>query len=97
MFRKVHAACHASRMHACMVHFYSRRDLDKACAVSKWLDALIAQCCDVFTLRPVFEVKLLPVGVSDFMPTVFIDASQDPRTYHSLNSVNEAGGGFVAA
>lgn len=41
------------------LHFLSRRDLDIACAVSKWLDALIAQCCAVYPLRSVYKVHLL--------------------------------------
>lgn len=41
-----------------VLHFLTRRDLDKACAVSKWLDAMIAQCCDGVPLRPVYSVRL---------------------------------------
>lgn len=44
------------------LHFLSRRDLDKTCAVNKWLDALIAHCCDVLPLRLVARVTLYPRG-----------------------------------
>lgn len=40
------------------LQFLTRRDLDKACAVSKWLDSLLAQCCGVYPLRPVFRIEL---------------------------------------
>ncbi|KAH7710492.1 hypothetical protein AAVH_22230 [Aphelenchoides avenae] len=73
-----------------VVQFLSRRDLDKACAVSKWLDALISHYCETCPLRRVFEVKLLPLGMYDFMPTVFIDANQNPDIFDSFNSLDEA-------
>lgn len=40
--------------------FLNRRDLDKACGVSKWLDLTIVNSCDVYPLRPVARVELSP-------------------------------------
>lgn len=45
-----------------VLHFLTRRDLDQACFVSKRFNALIAQCFDVFPLRPVREVELYKDG-----------------------------------
>lgn len=76
---------------ACEVlRFLSRRDLDRACAVSKWLDAMIAQSCGVFPLRPVHTVELhryfdyfhLNVGIAKFV----MDAI--PDIHHSFGRVD---------
>ncbi|KAH7713680.1 hypothetical protein AAVH_18958 [Aphelenchoides avenae] len=48
-----------------VLRFLSRRDLDKACGVSKWLKAMIAQCCEVYPLRLVQRVELLPYWNDD--------------------------------
>lgn len=40
------------------MHFLSRRDLNETWGVSKWLDSLIAQTCDVYPLRPVLFARL---------------------------------------
>lgn len=69
------------------LHFLTRRDLDKASAVSKWLDALIAQCCDVDPLRPVASVTLRRRR-NDF--TLFVVAKTISRTHHSFKSVDES-------
>ncbi|KAH7707727.1 hypothetical protein AAVH_25029 [Aphelenchoides avenae] len=45
-----------------VLRFLTRRDLDKTCAISKWLDAMISQCCELHPLRPVHEVSLYPDG-----------------------------------
>ncbi|KAH7721797.1 hypothetical protein AAVH_10644 [Aphelenchoides avenae] len=44
------------------LYFMTRRDLDKACGVSKWLDAIIAHCFEVYPLRRVRSVELFPSG-----------------------------------
>jgi hypothetical protein len=72
-----------------VLHFLTRRDLDKACCASKWLDVLIAQCCKAYPLRPVRRVVLLP-SENDFTPGVVIDEEGHPATDHQFDSVNEA-------
>lgn len=69
------------------VRFLSRRDLIRACGVSQWLDAMIAQCCDVFPLRPVHRVALLP-SRNKFKLKVTVNEDEDSRTYHSLTNMN---------
>ncbi|KAH7710491.1 hypothetical protein AAVH_22229 [Aphelenchoides avenae] len=70
--------------------FLTRRDLDRVCAISKWLDALIAQSCNVFPLRPVRAVSLFPRW-NRFM--LLVSNKTDGRrskTHHSFSSMYEA-------
>jgi hypothetical protein len=72
-----------------VLHFLSRRDLDKACGVSKWLDALIPQCFEVYPLRPVLSVHLLPMW-KDFPPTVLIWEMASSWTDRWFGSMDKA-------
>ncbi|KAH7703381.1 hypothetical protein AAVH_29447, partial [Aphelenchoides avenae] len=69
--------------------FLSRRDLDRACAVSKWLDALIAQCCSVYPLRQVFEVEMRPCR-KEFRVTFGGYETKDSMKCHTFVWLNEA-------
>lgn len=69
------------------LHFLTRRDLDKACGVSKWLDALIAQCCAVYPLRPVHKVAVLPCRDSF---TLKVWEKHDSVTVYSFSNMYEA-------
>lgn len=74
-----------------VLSFQTRRDLDKASGVSKWLDAMIAQCFEVFPLRPVAEVALNK-GVGNFTLKVRTE-NDDSGTHsfvHSFCSMDEA-------
>lgn len=72
-----------------VLHFLTRRDLDKAAGVSKWLDALIAQCCEVYPLRPVHKMELYRRG-EYFMPTVCVNVEGPSGTSHSFSTMTEA-------
>ncbi|KAH7700256.1 hypothetical protein AAVH_32624, partial [Aphelenchoides avenae] len=78
-----------SEIAADVLHFLTRRDLDKACGVSKWLDALMAQCCEVYPLRRVAKISLHQRG-NDFAPTVVITKDDGAVTNHSFSSMDEA-------
>lgn len=70
------------------LHFLSRRDLDKASAVSRWFDAMIAKCCDEYPLRPVFEVAL---DNYENNLTLSVRTEKDHAgTDHSFGSMDEA-------
>lgn len=70
------------------LRFLTRRELDKASAVSKWLDAMIAHCCKVYPLRPVFGIVLRPCG-NDSTPAVAIETDVLSSS-HSFGSMDEA-------
>ncbi|KAH7707726.1 hypothetical protein AAVH_25028 [Aphelenchoides avenae] len=63
-----------------MVHFLSRRDLDKASGVSKWLDRMIAQC-EVYPLRP-FGDYYRPIALSPDQWATLIDALRSAAVRH---------------
>lgn len=69
------------------LHFLSRRDLDKACAVSKYIDAMIAKCFDVYPLRPVASILL---WWDELMPKFPIDDNEFPRPERSFSSMDDA-------
>lgn len=71
------------------LHFLSRRDIDRASAVSKWLDAMIVKCCEVFPLRPVASVALYQ-SLEDFVLEVRGANDGDSETSHSFRSMDEA-------
>lgn len=70
------------------LHFLSRRDLDKACAVSKSIDAITAKYFDVFPLRPVASISLRLWYES--MPEVSIVDDEFPLPERLLSSLEEA-------
>lgn len=73
-----------------VLHFMSRCDLDKACGVSKWLDAMIVQCCEVYPLRRVAKIALYE-SRNDFTPTIsFWKDDDDTVTRHSFSNMDEA-------
>lgn len=78
-----------SEIAAEVLHFLSRRDLDKASGVSKWLDAMIGKCCEIYPLRPVAKVSLYPCW-DDSRLAVTIDEDGNSETFHSFGSMNEA-------
>lgn len=71
------------------LHFLPRRDLDKACAVSVWLDAMISQCCSVYPLRPVRKVALYPLG-DDLKLNVSSFDEVHSEISNSFSSLDEA-------
>lgn len=71
------------------LHFLTRWELDKACALSKWLDALIAERFDVYPLRPVALVNLYP-RESGYELDLRIQDGTDLHRYQSFTSVDEA-------
>lgn len=71
-----------------VLHFLSRRDLDKACGLSKWLDAMIAKCCEQYPLRPVHRVALSRREASTL--NVGINADGQSITDRSFSSLEEA-------
>lgn len=78
------------------LRFLSRRDLDRASAVSKWLDALIAQCFELYPLRPMHKIEVRPIN--DVALKVVIQRLPPPATpsaatwgaHHSFGSMDEA-------
>lgn len=77
-----------SEIAADVLHFLARRDLDKACGISKWLDALISQCCEVYPLRRVPSVLLY--RCYDLTPTIVIKKDDAALIDHSFGSMEEA-------
>lgn len=71
------------------LHFLSRRDLDEACGVSKWLDTLIAQTCEMYPLRAVLFVRLDWCG-KEFKLYVSTFGGKYASTRHSFASMDEA-------
>lgn len=67
--------------------FLGRRDLDKVRAVSKWLDALIAQSCEVYPLRLVLRIVLNKCG-DDFTLEFWIADGRNAD--HTFGSMDEA-------
>lgn len=68
--------------------FLTRRDLDKACAISKWLDAMIARCCGVYPFRTVERVWLIQSS-SDYTLRVWIENYGD-STDNPFRTMDEA-------
>ncbi|KAH7704307.1 hypothetical protein AAVH_28497, partial [Aphelenchoides avenae] len=64
-----------------MLHFLSRRDLDKASGVSKWLDRMIAQCCELYPLRS-FGDYYRSITVSPDQWATLIDALRSGVVRH---------------
>jgi hypothetical protein len=77
-----------------VLHLLSRRDLDKACAVSKWLDALIAQFCDVYPLRSVDKVQLYP-RENDFIEVNFREIEEKTYSFSSVDEAVHIAGSFL--
>lgn len=75
-----------------VLHFVSRRDLDKACGVSKWLDAIIAQCCAVYPFRPVRSVSLHSrrSDIQSSRHFVFVETNGGLQTNQTFCSMDEA-------
>lgn len=71
------------------LHILTRRNLDKACVVNKQFNGLIDLYSEVYPLRSVFKVELLP-SVSDFKLTVLIEEKRDSGTYHTFGGMDEA-------
>lgn len=71
------------------LRFLSRRELDRISAVSKWLEALIAQCCRAYPLRPVFQVALRP-WQKDFTLNFGGYGMNEPTQRHTFACLNEA-------
>lgn len=71
------------------LHFPTRRDLDKVCGVSKWLDKLIAQTCETYPLRAVDCVKLHRCG-DDFILNVSTIVAKYARTRYLFATMDEA-------
>lgn len=72
------------------LRFLTRRELDNACGASKWLDAMIARSCDVFSLRSVRKVALYPCW-NGFTLKVWTDNDDSGRD-HSFKSLDDAAG-----
>ncbi|KAH7700977.1 hypothetical protein AAVH_31898, partial [Aphelenchoides avenae] len=70
------------------LHFLTRRDLDKLCVFSKQFNALIDLYCDVYALRSVFKVELLP-SISDLKLTVLVEEKRDSGTYRTFGGMDE--------
>lgn len=71
------------------LQFLTRRHLDKASAVSRWLDAMITRYCDVYPLRQVATVELHYQCVNDFTLKVWTTEDESPLAL-SFGSMDEA-------
>lgn len=72
-----------------VLHFLSRRDLDKARGVSKQLDALIDHYCKMYPFCPVHKVALYK-RVHDLTLKLWITDDVVSRMCHELSCMNEA-------
>lgn len=78
-----------------VLHFLSRRDLDKASAASKLLDGIIAQCCEVYPLRTVHIVALYQIDYLDDFTTYVRFNGGLPTSFGSMDEAARFAGSIL--